>query len=124
MEKALVGEWTGYYQGDRELTVTADGEGKMVARPEGLAATLLAAELTFKIRWTLIGDKLEFETVGGEPLDKVNIVVKMYGQRRSHKILDLQPDTMVLLDEDGVTKYSWNRVTSEPQATAAPEKEE
>lgn len=119
IETALVGEWSGYYQGQRELKVSADGSGTMVARPDGLAATLLAAELTFKIRWTLKEDQLEFETVGGEPLDKVNVVVKMYGRRRSHKILELQPDKMVLLDEDGVTKYVWNRVTSEPKPTTA-----
>lgn len=122
IEAALVGEWSGYYQGQRKLKVGADGLGTMVARPAGLAATLLAAELTFEIRWKLNGDRLEFETVGGEPLDKVNVVVKMYGRNRSHKILELQSDKMVLLDEDGVTKYVWNRVTSEPQATSAPAK--
>lgn len=121
-EKALLGEWSGYYQGQRKLKVSADGSGTIVARPDGLAATLLAAELTFQIRWVLKDDQLEFETVGGEPLDKVNVVVKMYGRLRSHKILELQPDKMVLLDEDGVTKYLWTRVTSEPHPATAPAK--
>ena len=58
------------------------------------------------------GDQLEFETVGGVPKDKVQIVTKMYGRKRSHKILDLQARKLVLRDEDGVTEYLWNRVKS------------
>lgn len=109
VKQTLAGDWEGYYQGGRQMTVAADGQGTMVAHPEGLAATLLAPELTFSFRWNLKGKLLEFETVGGEPADKVKVVVQMYGRKRFHKILDLKPDQMTLLDEDGVTKYLWKR---------------
>ncbi len=107
--KKLVGEWTGYFQGKRHLKVASDGTGTMQAEPEGLAAKLLAAKLKFDIRWKLKGKLLEFETIGGEPLDKINVVVKMYGRLRRHKLIDLTANQIVLLDEDGVTKYIWKR---------------
>ncbi len=120
--RGLTGEWTGYYQGQREMQVSADGTGTMVSYPEGLAATFLAAKLTFDFRWTLDGDQLQFETVGGEPADKVNVVMKMYGRRRSHKILQRHAEELVLLDEDGVTKYLWKRVARKSKGNTSPEK--
>jgi hypothetical protein len=113
VEQQLEGEWEGYYQGQRRLTVRSDGTCTMTAEPEGLAATLLAAKLTFEIQWKMNGEHMEFETTGGEPLDKVKIVLRMYGSKRSHRIVNLAPNELVLLDEDGVTKYEWHRVTSE-----------
>ena len=117
--KELEGDWAGYFQGQREMTVEADGTGTMVSYPEGLAATFLAAKLSFNFRWTLNGDQLEFETLGGEPADKVKIVVQMYGRRRSHRILKRQKEEMILLDEDGVTQYVWKRAPKKKPAPAA-----
>lgn len=108
----LIGDWKGYYQGKRQLVAKEDGSGTMVAHPEGFAASLLAAKLTFHIKWTVRGDCLLFETVKGEPADKVNLVLNMYGRKRSHKILELTSDRMVLLDEDGVTQYEWVKVSA------------
>jgi hypothetical protein len=122
IKRGLTGSWTGYYQGQREMQVSADGQGTMVAHPEGLAATLLAAELTFQFQWKLKGLDLEFETVTGEPADKIKIVVSMYGKIRSHKILELKPDEMVLLDEDGVTKYLWKRMATKAASDITPAK--
>ena len=110
IEQAVAGEWSGFYQGRRRLIVRAGGRATMVVEPEGLATVLLAPKVTFEVRWAIKGEQFEFETVGGEPLDSVDVVVKMYGKRRSHKILDLQADKIVLLDEDGMTEYVWNRV--------------
>ena len=113
-QRGLIGEWTGFYQGQRRLIVRESGLATMVVEPDGLAAMLLAPKLTFEVRWTINGEQLEFETLGGEPLDKVQVVVKMYGKRRSHRILQLNQNKIVLLDEDGVTEYVWNRVQIEP----------
>lgn len=104
------GEWTGYYQGKREMNVKTDGTGRMVAFPDGIAATLLAPKLTFDFRWAVKHGHLELETVGGEPAAKVNIVTQMFGRRRVHKILKQSPELLILLDEDGVTEYTWSRV--------------
>lgn len=108
----LPGSWTSYFQGQRKLKMNADGTGTMVAHPEGIAATLLAPELKFDIRWSVDDGQLNFETLGGEPLDKVNVIVRMYGRKRTHKILAAGQDQITLLDEDGVTKYVWKRVPS------------
>ena len=113
IQQALRGDWTGYYQGHRKLSVRADGTATMVVEPEGLAATLLAPKLTFDVLWTVNGENLEFETLSGVPKEKVQIIVQMYGRKRSHKILGLQAAKLELLDEDGVTEYVWNRVKTE-----------
>jgi len=109
-EQQLEGHWSGYYQGQRRLSVNANGSGVMTAEPEGLTATLLAAKLTFEIRWKINANNLEFETIGGTPQKQVKLVLRMYGAKRSHKILKLTRNAMTLLDEDGVTKYEWHRI--------------
>jgi hypothetical protein len=111
VEKQLEGQWDGFYQGKRRMTVRSDGTCTMTAEPEGIAATLLAAKLTFEIRWKISGEHMEFETISGEPLSKVKIVLRMYGSQRSHKILKIAANELVLLDEDGVTRYEWHRMT-------------
>lgn len=118
-EKILIGDWSSYYQGERQLTVAADGTGTMIAKPEGLAATLLASKLTFQIKWKITADQLEFETVGGEPAEKIKVVVKMYGGKRTHKILEVQPNRFELLDEDGATKYVWTRVEQRSESAGS-----
>lgn len=108
-EQGVIGEWSGFYQGQRHLTVREGGKATMVVEPEGVAAYLLAPKVTFEILWKVHQDQLEFDIIGGDPLDKVKVVTNMYGKRRVHKILELQPEKIVLLDEDGVTEYVWNR---------------
>ena len=105
----LRGEWRGDFQGKRELSVKDDGSGRMISYPEGIAATLLASKLTFEIQWKLNGDALEFETISGTPATATSVVLKMYGKKRVHKIVELAPDSMILRDEDGVTRYVWKR---------------
>lgn len=109
-QRAVTGEWTGFYQGQRRLTVREGGKATMLVEPEGLGSLLLAPKLTFEVLWKVNGDHLEFETVGGDPADKVEVVVKMFGKHRKHRIVDLKPERIVLLDEDGVTEYVWRRV--------------
>lgn len=114
MQRQVVGEWTGFYQGPRRLTVRQDGTATMTAEPEGVAAFLLAPRLIFEVQWTIQGEQLEFETISGVPADKVAVVVKMYGRKRSHRILSLQSDRLELMDEDGTTKYIWTRLSTRP----------
>jgi len=103
------GNWDGFYQGKRTLELRSDLTGTMVSEPEGLAATLLAAKLTFHITWKLEGDQVVFETTRGEPASKVDLITRMYGKQRKHKLLKLADDEMLLLDEDGKTEYRWTR---------------
>ena len=112
----LVGSWKGFYKGERTLEVRADGTATMVSKPEGLAATAFAPRLQFEIEWTLNGDDLIFKTTGGEPEGKVQFILKLYGTERRHKIVSLEAEKMVLLDEDGKTEYVWERVKADARA--------
>ncbi|HVV99219.1 MAG TPA: hypothetical protein VHB77_02695 [Planctomycetaceae bacterium] len=114
----LIGSWKGHYKGERTLEVRADDTATMVSKPEGFAATAFASRLQFEIEWTLDGDELTFKTTGGEPEGKVQFILKLYGTERRHKIVSLEPEKMVLLDEDGKTEYLWERVTDDGQDDA------
>lgn len=92
------------------MTLAEDGAGWMVVELEGLSATLFAERLRFEMVWSVENGCLKKQTVGGEPADKVNLIVKTMGDRVVEKIEEISEDRLVLLDPDGKTRYTWARV--------------
>ncbi|NLX99532.1 MAG: hypothetical protein GXY83_25640 [Rhodopirellula sp.] len=106
----VLGTWTDDYRGKRTMTLAEDGAGWMVVELEGLSATLFAERLRFEMVWSVENGCLKKQTVGGEPADKVNLIVKTMGDRVVEKIEEISEDRLVLLDPDGKTRYTWARV--------------
>ena len=109
LRRLVVGNWTSHFHGPRDLVVRDDGTATMVSEPEGIGATLFASRLQFEIKWTIEDGRLEFNTTGGTPATKVNLVLKLYGTRRLQKILTLDDTQMILLDVDGVSRDVWQK---------------
>jgi hypothetical protein len=82
----------------------------MLVELNGLKASLFASKLRFDMTWRLHDDRLEKHTVGGEPAAQVQMILKTMGDRVDEPILELTDDRLVLLDQDGKTKYEWRRV--------------
>lgn len=106
---AIAGEWEDEYQGIRHLKVAGDGTGKMIVDLDGIGKKLFAPRLSFDIEWSLADGYVTLKTLGGEPKSKVQLVLKLYGNEASYKILELTSDRMLLLDGDGKTQYDWRR---------------
>jgi hypothetical protein len=86
----------------------------MLVELSGIEATLFAARLRFDMKWSLDNDKLTKTTVGGEPADKVNLILNTMGNTATDTILELTEDRLLLLDKDGKKRYDWQRIkTSE-----------
>src|SRR5262249_21245207 len=111
--RRLLGVWQDHYKGKRTMTLKEDGTGTMVCELSGLQATLFASKLRFDMRWSLEGKILKKRTVGGEPRDKVNLILNMMGNVAEDTILELTDDRLLLLDKDGKTKYDWKRIKPE-----------
>jgi hypothetical protein len=108
--RKLLGVWEDHYQGKRTMTLNEDGSGTMVVELTGLQAKLFAAKLRFDMTWSLANDKLTKKTIGGEPADKVNLILNTMGNTASDTILELKDDQLLLLDANGKTRYDWRRV--------------
>jgi hypothetical protein len=108
--KLVVGTWQDEYQGKRTLTLREGGTGTMVVELSGLKATLVAPRLTFNMEWTVADGRLKKHSLGGEPAAKINMILKTMGDTVDEEILELTEDRMLLLDQDGKTKYDWRRV--------------
>jgi hypothetical protein len=115
--RTLLGIWQDEYQGKRTMTLNADGTGTMLVELSGLQAMLFAAKLRFDMRWSLEDKKLKKQTVGGEPADKVNLILNTMGNTAEDAILEITDDRLLLLDKDGKTKYDWKRVKSDEKRT-------
>lgn len=95
------------------MTLNDDGTGTMLVELSGLQATLLASKLRFDMRWSLVEKILQKQTVGGEPSEKVNLILNTMGNTADDTILELTDDRLLLLDKDGKTKYDWKRVKAD-----------
>ena len=109
--RMLLGVWQDDYQGKRTMTLNEDGSGTMLVELSGVQAFLFASKLRFDMTWLLDGKKLTKKTVGGEPADKVNLILNTMGDTADDTLLEVTDDRLLLLDKDGTTKYDWRRVT-------------
>lgn len=106
----VVGTWTDRFRGKRTMTLKEDGTGVMLVELEGLSAALFAQRLQFEMAWSVEDGRLKKQTIGGEPTDKVNLILKTMGDRVAERIEELTEDRLVLVDQDGTTRYTWTRV--------------
>lgn len=108
--KKIVGSWHDYYQGDRTMTIRPDGTATMVVVLGGWKAVLYASQLRFDMVWSIEDGLFKKRTTGGDPPGKVKAVLKMMGDHVAEPIVELEDDQLVLQDENGKRKYTWERV--------------
>jgi hypothetical protein len=113
LRRKLLGTWQDHYKGKRTMTLNAGGTGTMLVELTGLQATLFAPKLRFDMTWALVDKTLTKKTTGGEPADKVNLILNTMGNTASDTILELTADRLLLLDADGKTRYDWQRVSKD-----------
>jgi len=110
LRQLVVGNWTDDFQGKRTLTVRPDGTATMFIEFDGWKARMFTPRLQIETTWTVDGGRFNRHTVGGEPAEKVEFVKKRVGDRASDEIVKVTADRMVLIDQDGETRYNWRRV--------------
>lgn len=110
LRSLAVGTWQDEYQGRRTLTLREDGTGTMVVELSGLQAALVAPRLTFHMEWSVTDGRLKKRSLGGEPATQVGMILKTMGDTVNEEILELTDERLLLLDQDGKTKYDWRRV--------------
>jgi hypothetical protein len=107
--RPLLGTWQDDYKGKRTMILNADGTGTMWVELSGASAFLFAPKLRFDMKWSLDGQTLKMKTMGGDPADKVNMILNTMGDSAADTILEVTADRLLLLDKDGETKYDWRR---------------
>ncbi|MEX0703090.1 MAG: hypothetical protein WD069_13425, partial [Planctomycetales bacterium] len=87
LRRRLLGKWTQYNYGQRLLTVLEDGTATIVAEPDGVWKFLFGERIRIDIEWELENGRVKFETVGGEPRDKADLVAQHWGRTRDTAIV-------------------------------------
>lgn len=107
----IVGTWETDRDGHRHLTVSEDGTAVMKVEIPGNWSLLFGQKMKFDIAWEIKDGVLTFETTGGEPKGKVDLITSMYGKQRVQQIKTLDETTMQLPDEDPESEdHVWTRV--------------
>jgi len=109
LRRLVLGVWHDHYKSERTMTLKEDGTGTMLVKLSGVSAALMAPRLWFDLQWSLENAHLIEHSLGGEPATAVQMILKMMGDRVDQPILELTADQLLLLDQDGKTKYDWRR---------------
>jgi hypothetical protein len=122
LRRRVVGTWEDEYQGKRTMTLKENGTGTMRVELEGLRAALFARQLQFEMEWSVEQGRLKKRTLRGTPAVQVQAILRAMGDRVEQRILELSEDRLLLLDEDGKTRYDWQRLKPKqpPDSTARP----
>ncbi len=115
LRRQVVGVWQDDYQGRRTKKLNQDGTGTMVVELDGMRARLFARRLTFEMVWSVENGRLKKRTVRGQPVVQVQMILRSMGDRVSEQILQLTDDRLLLLDQDGKTRYDWRRKPEEEE---------
>src|SRR5690242_3212967 len=75
--RKLLGIWQDDYQGKRTMTVNEDGTATMAVELKNPNAILFGPKLRFDMKWSLDGKKFIKKTTGGEPAEKVNVILNL-----------------------------------------------
>ncbi len=116
LRRRVIGAWQDDYQGRRTKTLDEDGTGTMVVELDGMRARLFARRLTFEMVWSIENGRLKKRTVCGQPVVQVQMILRSMGDRVEERILELTDDRLLLLDQDGKTRYDWRRKQEESEA--------
>jgi hypothetical protein len=119
LRRGVIGTWQDDYQGRRTKTLDEDGTGTMVVELDGMRARLFARRLTFEMVWSIENGRLKKRTVRGQPLLQVQMILRSMGDRVEERILELNDDRLLLLDQDGKTRYDWRRKPEEPEGNGS-----
>jgi hypothetical protein len=108
--RAVIGLWQDDYQGARTLVVRPDGTATMTIEFDGWKARMFTPRLRIETTWRIENGQFERQTTGGQPADKVEFVKRRVGDRATDRIVEITGERMVLVDQDGETRYDWRRV--------------
>lgn len=109
LRRRLLGKWTQYNYGKRLLTVLEDGTATIVAEPDGVWKFLFGARIRIDIVWKLENGRVTFETTGGEPVDKADLVAEHWGRTRDTEIVTLTDQRLALLEAGDDEPSEWTR---------------
>lgn len=112
MRAEIVGKWaTVRAVGPRDLTMNDDGTAKLIVNIESAMQKLIfGARMVIDIKWHITDGILNFEMVGGEPKNSVEMLKKVGGDSLAYEILELSKDRLLVKDGEGDPDHDWNRV--------------
>lgn len=110
LRQRLLGKWTQNNYGRRLLTVLADGTATIDVEPEGIWRHVFGERIRINVVWRIENGRVRFESTGGDPPEKAELVAKSFGTSGDRAIVVLTGERLALL-EDGKTEPSeWSRV--------------
>ena len=108
---SIVGDWESRQFGRQRLTTRADGTATINMSLTPMAAVIYGRQVTLDLRWTLDGNMLTHEIVGGSPEISVRKLMAKFGGIQSYHVLEYHSN--YLLVSDGKTDSEpvrWNAV--------------
>lgn len=108
----LIGKWEQTKSNRKQiLTINENGTATMVVEPKGFWKTVLGAQISIDIEWSLDAGTLTLRTIGGNPENKLEYIKQVWGDQFTRKIHTIEDKMFTLRDEKGKVSQNWIRTS-------------
>ena len=109
----IVGNWEASHLGHQILTARPDGTATIEMSLTPMAAVLYGRHVTLDLRWTLNGNLLTQQIVGGSPAKSVKKLIAKFGGTQCYQIMECQFDHLLVSNSNRDNEsIRWNAVSS------------
>ncbi len=110
---SIVGNWEASHLGHQILTARPDGTATIEMSLTPMAAVLYGRHVTLNLRWTLNGNLLTQQIIGGSPANSVKKLIAKFGGTQCYRIMECQFDHLLVSNSNSDSEpIRWTAVSS------------
>lgn len=110
---SIVGNWEASHLGHQILTARPDGTATIEMSLTPMAAVLYGRHVTLNLRWTLDGNLLTQQIIGGSPANSVKKLIAKFGGTQCYRIMECQLDHLLVSNSNSDNEpIRWTAVSS------------
>ena len=92
----VIGTWEATQFGHQVIATRPDGTATINMSLSPLAAVLYGRQITLDLRWTLDGELLTQQIIGGSPSCSVEKLIAAFGDTQKFRVLDTKQDQLIV----------------------------
>lgn len=93
---SIVGTWEATQFGRQVLTTRPDGTATITMSLTSIAAVIYGRHVTLDLAWTLDGEMLTQQIVGGSPARSVEKLIAKFGDTQKFRVLETNNDQILI----------------------------
>ncbi len=109
---SIIGTWEAQQFGHQILTTRPDGTATIKMSLTPMAAIIYGRQVTLDLLWSLDGEVLTQQIIGGSPARSVEKLIAKFGDTQKFRVLETKPDQLLVAKAQADSSpVCWTAVT-------------